>query len=860
MTGTGERELPLSGLAPPASQYDTTCYVRGTITSVNTVAVKSVPTLRLQLQSLGDAPQPPVNVMFQGQLALDATAELGNKLGRQVKLYLGGLELHKQKSKGQRDFKSYALCYRTLTKGAVLSKDGDDDDDELFELFAGNSQAIVRTSASPVTQVKREASSATNSKNVRTATPDASDPRPKKQRLSSEQPPQSSVPPHHQPGVKQRDSRSASTESALKTERASQVLTPSRAGNRAEQAATKSERSPEKERGKRGGAKSRKKKTLPPFKIWESFEKRQSMFAAVSEGIVKYEPLANLNLQVTSGKFNLICRATSESTPGGGNGKDYFLTLHLFDATCYDDEGSLIAERCQTCRLFIHDAELLPRFTSKDVLILQNLNYKGSMKTFSGYKPVWRCTVIKADLLAGQEPQAILSQLPTPSRTDKFADVTVTEVRLAKKFYECTKALDTPDGPAEGATGPLLGAAERSSAYVGTSKGPVRPLATVAHLRANEFIDLVAVPLHIHPSPQILRGKEFDGPVSVFVTDWSQNPELFKYTDNVQFPGELGNQRVLQISVYGRANIAAIATLDEGRARPMHFRNICGFESTERFLEARMHEDQKRARQCDVRVIRHGDFQDQIKAIQERAQAVHRAGAEQNASSTVGVAPSSAVAARAASRAMVVTSSQPAGHIKVVDSDSALIKTIASILHASLAKTVGVHTVRAQIVDFSPADLHEWIVAFCSECGASVEPGFVRCTTHDQADVEVYVHAVLHVKDESVSQSVPVHLTLCDPVGSLPGLTLTASDRVRGEDTLAFREFERRWTPLVGKIAKQKRHRKDVSSTDYSPAFTFKVSVEPVEEDGENESDKGERKKVQWFWDETSMKVSSPAA
>ncbi|KAK4051576.1 hypothetical protein OIV83_002716 [Microbotryomycetes sp. JL201] len=839
-------ELPLFGLDPPASQYGPRCYVRGTIESINFKESDSV--LRLGLRALKDVGRRPTTVLVKGPLASDAHHLLHSKIGRRIRVFLVGLALFPERQpKDSKTLPTYGLGFQSVFKGVLLSRDGDEEDDEPFEL--GESQ---------LTSGKRQLASATSTGEAsREETPQPTERSKKKQRSDPEQNLVSSS--------SLNEVHASSTESSEQMEKVAGILSPSHASNGVERQ-TKSLHQTTKRGNKNrpkaaaaAAAANGNKNKWPAHHEFVMDDVRRSAYAAMRKDRVLYEPLALIDLGATNSTHNIICRAAGEHEPGGGKfGNDFFLSLRLFDVTCFDEESRVLKqETCQDCRLFFKNAGDMPQYTEQDVLVLQNVNYNKGKRCFSGYSTKWRCTVITPEMFSSAKN--ILPQLPLPTPYNKFADVTAKEIDLARKIFKWTKSRDTPNGtfaPVSSRDAPA-GAAERSGLFTRASKVSARRTVPVEALHDMQFIDLVAIPLRFFP-PQTEWARSdcyFEGPLSVFVTDYSKNDELYSYDCDSDFPPpELKDQRVLQISVFGKRNIDVLAgcPLNE----PVFFRNIVGRYNTNNFLEARLHEDKMRSHTVDVRRIFPPDCDEHIQAIRARLKTLQgqTSTLPEPRSSTSAHEPPVSLALPSATLMPVASASGKvpnSSHVRIVDGISLPVKSIGSLLKAPTAEAVGNHTVRGRVVDYSPPDLRDWIVAFCSECSELLEPGLIGCLAHSRAEVEVYVHAILYIQDDSISQPVPIRLSLCDPKKSLAGLELSASDRVRNEDTAAFREFAGRWRPLLGHLEQLKRHHKPITRVAHGPDFDFQVSIEPAE--GSTGRDA-----VDWFWAESKMTVESP--
>lgn len=101
-----------------------------------------------------------------------------------------------------------------------------------------------------------------------------------------------------------------------------------------------------------------------------------------------------------------------------------------------------------------------------------------------------------------------------------------------------------------------------------------------------------------HPTRQI--GSH--DPCSLFVTDWTEHPQLIDYGDDSK--GGVRGQRVLQISVFGAQNGTLMSIPeDKLQGRIVHLRNIRPKLNSAELLEATMVEDFKYPSKQDITLV-----------------------------------------------------------------------------------------------------------------------------------------------------------------------------------------------------------------------------------------------------------------
>ncbi|KAK4056399.1 hypothetical protein OIO90_002542 [Microbotryomycetes sp. JL221] len=832
-------ELPLNGLERPLSQYSDTSYVRGRIASVNRVqSLKGgIFSFSFQLAPINSSGESQW-VQLRGDRSHDARKFMSEHLNRDIKLFKEGVRLRSHAQTKNKE----CLSYEAVFKGMLLDKDGDENDDEPFDFNTEVDRKPVITPSSP----EKQTPELSQRQDLRPSTSMVDSNEGSSIFEDREEVDQAGA--KRQTGTNQIQS-SVEKIAPLRDKKRmiddGTVLSPSKQGNAGPERSSSAEVNQQPNKKSRNGKNKGHKKPEP--NDWIIDELRQDNFNVTENGRIVYRPFKLIPEGYNVVGYNIIARVVSHGPPKQGRGGSFFLTLSLYDATCFtkssgDNEQfneyeELKVPEMYKCRLFSKRESDLPlEINDGEVMILQKLG-KGTKSDgvhFVGMDgKQWRIQHLTRDLV---KQANVLTQLPRPMSNNRVASIRQSEITKARLLFKWTKS-PAQFGQVENAATDNSVQEQSKEDVVERSKifGRVsskRPSLTISQLRPEAFADVRAKVVSMFPPESSMWMSGDQHPVSLFVTDYTSNAQMFNYDEtNSNFKDGPWGQLVLQVSVFG-AQKNALPKIGE-KNRFVLLRNLNTRLNENGFLEGKIHEDFKFKNKEDITVI--PDTNEWIRELKAREKEYNSKMKSREPLPSLALSVKNNVEASMPTLAM----SNPTNHVRISGSQSIQVKSIKTLLTTpnTTSLTNIAQTLEARIVGYSPLDLKDWILAFCSGCEAKLE-GPARscsCGKGEEGKMDVMIWAVLQVKDDSVSTPQPVHFSIEKPAEAFPGLRLTARAR-EGENDESFLEFRSRMNPLI----------KPMDGSNKTPLFRFQVEVD----------DKQEGNKVAWYWSDRTMRIN----
>ncbi|ORY56823.1 hypothetical protein BCR35DRAFT_355571 [Leucosporidium creatinivorum] len=391
--------------------------------------------------------------------------------------------------------------------------------------------------------------------------------------------------------------------------------------------------------------------------------------------------------------------------------KDWSISLRLIDPTRLDDFDRV--------NLFATAESELPKVEEGDVIVLQNLHWKGSTyQEFVGYKDKARFLVFPRSKLLASPPIPDTALLNTPLHLNRVASCGPLEVAYARDMALFMEGEATPLAAAGAGGGreeaKKLTAAEKSAA-LRRGGGTKRPMLEIKDMEADNFCDTVVEVIKIWTGGQIINRLGSSDSIAVYVTDYTRHPEV--YVSNSNAEPQFADGLALQVSVFG-SQAQVFHGLKE-RGPLLFIRNLRPKLNPHGLLEGNVSEDPKFGDKRDVMVLKSGsEYKKETEALLKRRKAWW--------DSKGGDEPINEIVAQPR---ILNDKPNPLPSI-ICDRVSDPIGNMSGALAARLP---GIYHFEGRVIDYHPKDFEDWVNAYCSECRERLKVMYDSCQAHPTA-------------------------------------------------------------------------------------------------------------------------------
>ncbi|BGP58519.1 hypothetical protein JCM8202v2_006188 [Rhodotorula sphaerocarpa] len=532
-----------------------------------------------------------------------------------------------------------------------------------------------------------------------------------------------------------------------------------------------------------------------------------------------YPPLADLMTWKSQRGVNAIGIATVKWPPRAPErGFDWSTYLMLYDPTEIDSGREL--------RFYGAEANM-PRIKDGDVFLVRQLNWRSDLKClqqFGNRRPEF--VVLPAeDLLAGNT----LTQFNASARGT--AQLTEAELEYARDLARWSRRnglLENviPKGEAGAAADGGARAIDAKGVSAALAKGGRRgrPTVLIQDIVPDQFCDIYGeIVRYWNPHPTRQIGSH--DPCSLFVTDWTEHPQLIDYGDDSK--GGVRGQRVLQISVFGAQNGTLMSIPeDKLQGRIVHLRNIRPKLNSAELLEATMVEDFKYPSKQDITLVGSKTMLGPALRTWMTGHNARRKAYWSGAAEESGLAPVFQGDGRPADgHPLTAAGAQPEPK-PVVDplseiSDVSGLPDVQSIAAALALNSAGTYRCRVRVIDYHPARIEEWLVATCPVCHDRMSDSEISCWIHKQVQYDWLFALALSDEEDPAAQ---VQVIVAEPAEAASGIIAAQSRDVLGQIRAGDSSALRRLTDdllrgILGSVPEAKRHKKTLTFGHAGPGW-----------------------------------------
>ncbi|GAA5876225.1 hypothetical protein JCM3774_002330 [Rhodotorula dairenensis] len=516
-------------------------------------------------------------------------------------------------------------------------------------------------------------------------------------------------------------------------------------------------------------------------------------------------------------------------------GMDYGIWLELYDPTFTTPKGVSVRYYASEDQ-FQRNPQSLPAPCAGDVIVIQRVNWSKDKQQFTAYKEKGEYFTLSPDLLLKGSP---ISVYAAPS--ERAARITEAELNYARDLARWSRRngleqqvqSDAPDpaNPSVPSVAPTADVKVVSRELAKKRSG--RPTLLIEEIVPDAFCDLYAEVVRWY-NPHATRQVAQNAFCSLFVTDYTANPQLIEYQDDSKtgVPG----QHVLQVSVFGAQCEPLLRFKDSDlKGRIVHLRNIRPKQNQSGLLEATMVEDYKYPNKRDVSLLGKGVASESatkewFEKLTARRKAFWSQARADEGSGALELASHGATAADD-------TTNQPTAVIDPLTevSDIRGMRELSSLADSIALDSPGTYRVRVRVIDHFPPRLEDWVVATCPVCYETLVPSELACITHNKVSYRwMFLLALVDEKDAACHVQVMVDEPVTqDPsdIKILAGMTTQDAAQVRAGDSTALHRFRARvLRGIVGSIPDAHRHRKEIQHGMAGPAWDAVLEADRVDD------------------------------